>query len=231
MSLDLRTEIVVVDDGSTDGTAQAASFAPGKISDAFQVEVQRHEKNRGLAAALTTGLARTLELSRGDEDTLVAMDADNTHPPESIPLMVGTIWDGQDIVIASRYQPGAVQHGVPAFRRFLSWGARVLFRLLLPIPGVRDYTCGYRAYRVSLLREAWERTEANLITSRGFACTDELLIKLALITNKIREIPFTLRYDRKPGESKLKLGETIRAQMKVIGHLRRMRRDGMPPRH
>ncbi len=217
--------VVVVDDGSSDATAQAADWAPSGLS----VEVLRHGENRGLAAALTTGVSHALAVSDSDDDILVVMDADNTHPPATISQMVGLIREGQDIIIASRYQPGAQQCGVPLFRRLLSRAARVIFRLLLPIRGVRDYTCGFRALRVGVLREAWRRTDGALITCEGFACTDELLVKLAMITDKIAEVPFTLRYDRKPGESKLQLGVTVRAQLRVIGHLRRLRRQGLPP--
>lgn len=219
-----RVHVIVVNDGSSDGTANADDWAPPHQ----RVEVISHERNRGLAAALTTGIERVLTLSQGPDDLMVCLDADNTHPPETIPRMVARAWDGHDVVIASRYRPGSVQRGVPAFRRFLSRGARVLFRLLLPIPGVRDFTCGFRAYRVSALREIWRRTGGKVITSQGFACTDELLLKIAMITGKITEVPFTLRYDQKPGESKLQLWLTIRSQLRVIGRLRQMRREGLP---
>lgn len=215
---------IVVNDGSTDATAECAQWAP----QGMEIEVINHPENRGLAGALITGIEHVLATSKSDDDILVGMDADNTHPPESIPKMIGMIWGGQDIIIASRYQPGSVQKGVPRFRRFLSWGARRLFSLLLPIKGVRDFTCGYRAYRIGVLREAWRRTGGKVITSEGFACTDEMLFVLAMLTNKINEIPFTLRYDRKPGESKLKLGLTIRAQLRVLGHLRKIRKQGLP---
>jgi dolichol-phosphate mannosyltransferase len=221
-----RMRVLVVDDGSTDATAHAAEWAPPGL----EVEVISHGTNRGLAAALTTGIERVLAVSDDEDDLLVGMDADNTHPPDTIPKMVAAAWDDADVVIASRYQAGSVQRGVPRFRRFLSWGARTLFRLLLPIPGVRDFTCGFRAYRVPTLRDLWRRTDGRVITSQGFACTDELLFKLAMITSRIREVPFTLRYDQKPGASKLRLGETIRAQLRVIGNLRRLRREGLPKR-
>lgn len=220
-----RIEVIVVDDGSTDRTADEARHPPAGLS----VELIRHGENRGLAAALTTGIARVLERSQSPDDILIGMDADNTHPAETIPRMVAALWDGADVVIASRYQPGSVQRGLPLHRRFLSWGARMTFRLLLPIPGVRDFTCGFRAYRVALLREAWRRAGGRLMESRGFACTDELLFVLAMLTDRIAEVPFTLRYDRKPGASKLRIAETIRAQLRVIRRLRQRRRQGLPP--
>jgi dolichol-phosphate mannosyltransferase len=219
-----KIAVIIVDDGSTDATASFAEAGHRTLD----VEVIRHGANRGLAAALNTGIDRVLARSTSDSDVLVGMDADYSHPPETIPKMVAAIWDGADVVIASRYQAGSQVRGVSRFRRILSWGARLTFRLLLPIPGIEDFTCGFRAYRVGVLREAWRRTGGRVITSRGFACTDELLFVLAMLTDKIREVPFTLRYDRKPGASKLKMWTTIRAQLRVIRQLRARRRQGLP---
>ena len=70
------------------------------------------------------------------------MDADNTHPPGLIDRMVQMIHEGCDVVIASRFQPGARVVGVPIERHFLSIGARALFTILFPTRGVRDYTSG-----------------------------------------------------------------------------------------
>ena len=132
--------------------------------------------------------------------------------------MAAKIWnDGADVVIASRYRKGSREVGVPLFRLMLSRGARLVFQMFLRLPNVRDYTCGYRAYRVELIRKAWDKYGEDIITRQGFACTDELLTKLSTISRKITEIPFVLRYDKKKNKSKLPLIRTIWETLKMLG--------------
>jgi dolichol-phosphate mannosyltransferase len=81
---------------------------------------------------------------------------------------------------------------------------------------VRDYTCGYRAYRVSLLQRAVEKYGDRIITREGFACTDEILVHLSTLTKRITEIPFVLRYDKKRSRSRLPLFRTIWETLKML---------------
>ncbi len=163
-----------------------------------------------LGEAIKTGLRAALEESTSDADIIICMDADNTHPPENVPPMLDKIAAGADIVIASRYQKGSEQHGVPFNRRMMSYGALVLFKMFLNLPNTWDYTCGFRAYRSSLVKRAFDEYGDQLITRNGFACTDQLLVNLACLGDvDIQEVPFILRYDLKEGESKLNLGVTI----------------------
>ncbi len=207
--------LIVVNDGSLDATAEILE----RYVAVFPIRVVEHQRNRGLGEAIKTGLRAALEEAE-DSDVIVSLDADNTHPPDAIPPMVETIEQGEaDLVIASRYRPGSRQVGVPLFRRFLSLGARILFRVFLGLRGVRDYTCGFRAYRAELVRRAFERYGEGLITRLGFACTDELLVHLATLHPVIREVPFVLRYDRKQGRSKLQLGVTVLETLRMLwGH-------------
>lgn len=205
--------VIVTDDGSKDGTSDVCRQAARRMP----VDLVIHPKNKGLGEAIKTGFRRVLELSTNPEDIVVCMDADDTHPPSHIPGMLKLIESGEaEIVIASRYQKGSEQHGVPLNRQLMSQGARLLFWLFLNLPGVRDYTCGYRAYRVDLLRRAHERYGDRIIQRNGFACTDELLVNLACLGPKIREVPFILRYDRKAGESKLNLGLTLKETFRLL---------------
>jgi dolichol-phosphate mannosyltransferase len=114
-----QPRILVVDDGSADDTGDRvrAFQAP------FPVEVVTHEQNRGLGGAIYTALLAALARSTDPDDVIVNMDADNTHPPATIPAMLEALENGVDVVIASRYRPGARQVGVPLNRRFLSFGA------------------------------------------------------------------------------------------------------------
>jgi dolichol-phosphate mannosyltransferase len=217
--------VVVVDDGSEDATAEVAQEV-GRES-GFALEVIRHTQNRGLGPAIVTGLRRAVELATHPaRDVVVCMDADDTHPPAAIPRMISLMrHEEADIVIASRYRPGSRQVGVPPHRQALSLAARFLFQITMPLDGVRDYTCGYRAYRADLVKRGFERWGDALLTRSGFACTDQLLVRYAALGARIREVPFVLRYDRKVGPSKLQLGKTIWETITMIGEARRMLRD------
>jgi dolichol-phosphate mannosyltransferase len=198
--------MIITDDGSQDGTAAVARTA-GEAH-GLRLEVITHPVNRGLGEAIRTGLMAGLARVQGD-DVIVTMDSDDTHLPGLIPRMVQMIEEGNDLVIASRYQPGARMLGIPWYRRTLSTGLSILFRVVYPIPGARDYSCGYRAYRADALRAAFDRFGDGLFVERGFACMVDLLIKLHLSGATVNEAPMILRYDRKPGRTKMPVKRTI----------------------
>ena len=204
-------KLILVNDGSTDRTAEIAQSYQSKLP----LEILTHNPNRGLGEAIRTGFHHVVSVAK-ETDVIVYMDSDNTHDPIYIPSMVKKIEEGFDVVIASRYQPGSEERGVPFSRRLLSRTAGYVFRLFLPVRGVKDYTCGYRAYRAGLIKEAIEKYNHHFITAKGFACTDEILIKLSQLTNKMAEVPFILYYDRKKGDSKLNLWKTIPATLHLL---------------
>jgi len=204
-------EIVVVDDGSHDRTAAIAE----EWAAALPLRLVRHAVNQGLGATLRDGLQAALERAATD-DVIITMDADDTHVPGLIVRMVQMIGEGYDVVIASRYQPGARVYGVSALRRLMSRGASLLMRSLLPIRGVRDFTCGYRAYRADVLRRAADRYGARLVDQEGFQCMVDLLLKLRPMDPIIGEVPMVLRYDRKGGESKMRVGRTARSTLLLL---------------
>lgn len=203
--------VILVDDGSTDDTAVIAE----RLAGVFPVRVERHKKNQGLGATIRDGL-RAAANACGEQDVVVAMDADNTHAPGFIRGMVAAIDAGADVVIASRYQPGSVTQGVPLYRRVLSSGASLMMRCVFPTRGVRDYTCGYRAYRGAMLRQAFARFGDELVSEDGFACMVDLLLKLRAMGARFAETAFVLEYDQKAGASKMKIGRTIRRTLQLI---------------
>lgn len=212
-SLPEPCRVLVVDDGSTDATATKAETWNGAR---VPVTLVRHGNNRGLHGAIDTGLGEAVAMC-GPDDWIVTMDADDTHPPRLIGEMVALgAKDGAHLVIASRFQPGSVWHGRTPDRVLFSYGVSWMFRIAWPMRGVRDYTCGFRAYRASLLRRAHERWGDQLVSERSFACMPDLLWKLHLLGPVIREVPLELHYDRKPGVSKMQVARTIRRTLMLL---------------
>ena len=211
--IDGDTSVLLVDDGSTDGTVECAEETARSLG--LQLTVAAHETNRGLGAALKTGFSRGSELV-GRDGVLVGMDADNTHDPAVIPSMLKRLDDGYDVVIASRYAPGGEEVGLSLLRSILSRGASTTLKLFLPVKGARDYSCGYRAYRGSVLARAFETHGDNLITEAGFVSSAEVLLKLAYLPSRVAEVPLVLRYDLKGGASKMNITDTIRRYLRMI---------------
>ncbi len=201
---DIAYEIVLVDDGSRDRTAAIVDAAKATMP----IHLMRHEVNKGLGATIRDGLVRAVERA-GPRDIIVTMDADDTHAPGLILRMVRMISEGHDVVIASRYQRGSRTIGVPFYRLLLSHGSSWLFRLVFPIRGVKDFTCGYRAYRAGVLREALEHYGESFLDQDGFQCMVDILLKLSRRNIIFGEVPFILRYDFKEGGSKMNVSKTV----------------------
>jgi len=203
--------VIVIDDGSQDATGAAARLFERRLN----LDVLIHPHNLGLAAAMRTGLEAACRRA-ASTDVIVTMDADDTHRPEQIPTMLAALDAGADVVIASRYVRGASQAGVPPHRAALSAGIGWLLRARFGLPGVRDYSCGFRAYRAGLLQQALAAEGPRLIESQGFVVMTELLVKLAPLRPRIVEFPLDLRYDRKVGPSKMPTGRTITGYLRLI---------------
>ena len=210
--------VLLVDDGSADGTAEAARAKARELGLALDVAV--HERNMGLGAALRTGLSRAKDMV-GADGVIVVMDTDNTHDPGLMPDMVAKLRSGYDIVIASRYAPGGKEIGLSPLRRVLSRGASLLLRVFIPVRGARDYSCGYRAYRASTIRRAFEVFGDGFITESGFVSSAEILLKCAALPSRVAEVPLVLRYDLKGGASKMDVIATIRRYLRLAAAGRR----------
>ncbi|MEX1073173.1 MAG: glycosyltransferase family 2 protein [Chloroflexota bacterium] len=206
---------VVVDDGSTDDTIAQTEAAVAETGGELPLQVLRHEQNQGLGAGVRTGIYWVLE--RADtNDVVVMLDGDNTHPPRLIPMMLDRLARGYDLVIASRYRPGSRVTGVPGYRRALSDVGRILFQVMFPIRGVRDYTCCFRAYRIPPLQQARLIYGEDLCTARGFEAVMDLLLRLRQVGIRATEVPLELDYSERVGQSKMRVLQTIRSTMALL---------------
>jgi dolichol-phosphate mannosyltransferase len=210
----MEIKLILVDDGSSDATAQTA-LEESQLR-GILLKLVQHPKNAGLGEAIKTGFTTFLEISK-EGDFLAAMDCDNTQPPELLIKMYETMIAGSyDIAIASRYRKGSKVIGLSKFREIMSYGASWLFRIAAHVPGVRDYTCGYRLYNRTFVGKLKMYYGDNLFTESGFACMIDILLKAKVLRPKIAEIPMVLRYDQKPSASKMKILKTIARTLKLL---------------
>ena len=189
---DPRIEILVVDDASPDGT--------GKIADELakaepRVHVLHRLNKDGLGAAYRAGFARALELGA---DWIVQMDADFSHPPDTLSSMLEEI-QHYEAVMGSRYLRGITVVNWPIVRILISYYGNLYVRTVTGLP-VRDTTGGFRCMRRGLLeRIGFERSRAN-----GYAFQIELNYRIVHSGASVKEIPFFF-LDRTRGASKLTL--------------------------
>jgi dolichol-phosphate mannosyltransferase len=210
-SLQKTIKVIVYNDGSSDSTSTIAR----QWQERLPLILLECPVNKGLGAGLRALVGHVVEIAR-DDDVLVIMDCDDTHDPAQVKEMLRSIEKGADVVIGSRFVRGALVQGVPRLRRVTALGAAAVFKLIHPIRGVRDYTCGYRGYRVRALKRAFGRYGEQLIEEPGFSCMPELLLKLNALGFRSSEIPLRLRYDLKPTASKMNVGNNISRLLRLL---------------
>ncbi len=173
-------EVIVVDDGSRDRTAEIAASLPG-------VEVVRHRSNRGYGAALKTGLARAAG------DLVVFLDADGTYPPEVVPQLCEAALAGADVVIGSRM--ATAHNGMPASRRF---GNRVFAGLVTLLGDRRIHDCasGMRVVRRDVLPRLYPLPDGLNFTP---------IMSLRAVHEGLRLVEVPIPYNERVGESKLRV--------------------------
>ncbi|MDF2590917.1 MAG: hypothetical protein K0S75_383 [Clostridia bacterium] len=205
-------KLLIVNDGSHDDTFPIATKLAGEH---YNIIVVNHEVNKGLGEALNTGINYVIK--QENAKYVCIMDGDMTQHPQYIHSMLNKMEvEMFDCVIASRYRPGSNVEGLSFFRRFLSVGARIVYTMKLGIPNVRDYTCGYRLYKITALNALSKRYGTSILKERSFACMLELLIKLNKENMKVGEVPFVLKYQLKKGQSKMDVIKTIKRSLSML---------------
>ncbi len=204
-------KVLLYDDGSTDNTADQVR----KQSHGLEVFMLSPESNGGLGVALRGLFTQFLDQAQS-QDLLVVMDTDDTHDPDQIrELLTAMDLQSLDVVIASRYRKGSRTTGVPGYRQVLSLGFAGLVKMMLPIKGVLDYSCGYRVYTYAALSSI--STESGFpLQEAGFASMPEVLIRLRREPLTFGEIPLRLAYDRRLTVSKMRAWENSRRLLSRI---------------
>jgi len=183
--------ILVVDDGSPDGTAE---LVVESTSEGDEVHVLSRASKSGLGSAYRSGFAWGLE--RGYE-AFVEMDADFSHDPDALPDLVAPLEAGYEVVIGSRYVPGGSIPNWSWYRHLLSWGGNRYASVVLGL-GVADSTAGFRAYAATVLR----RLDLDRIRAEGYGFQIEMTYRAKQAGASITEVPIRF-VDRVAGESKM----------------------------
>lgn len=191
-------KIIAYNDGSSDKTLDELNAA--------NLTVLSSPQNHGLGYGMNQ-LISYLVKNAGDNDIAVFMDGDNTHDPVVIKDMLIAL-QNHDVAIASRFTPQSVSTGISLFRWMISFAARVVWRCVLNEKNVKDYTSGYRGYKLSKLKQA-QVAGKEFVTLSGFECQIEILYKLKKAGASFVEVPIKMHYEQKQGASKLKITRTI----------------------
>ena len=211
--LDQGFRLLIVDDGSPDGTGDLAdALADGEE----RMTVLHRSHKQGLGPAYAHGFKVAIDAGA---DVVCEMDADFSHDPRDLPRLVEAIENGADLAIGSRYVPGGATPDWPPHRRFLSRGGNLYARLALGL-GVRDSTAGFRAYR----SECAAQLDAASCSASGYGFQVEMTMRAVDAEFRVDEVPVTFR-DRQYGTSKMSGSIVVEAMWLVTqwGVKRRLR--------
>jgi dolichol-phosphate mannosyltransferase len=191
-----EAKILVVDDGSPDGTAEEVNALMNRYKDV--ILLQRDTK-QGLGSAYVAGFKYAMD--ELNATIIFEMDGDGSHDPKDIVKFLDTLNDGYEVILGSRYVKGGVIPNWKFHRRVISKGGNLFARIIAGIP-FHDCTSGYRAIKVDLLN----KIDLDKLNVSGYAFQISLLHALVEKKAKIKEIPITFR-PRWSGESKLGKGD------------------------
>lgn len=203
-------DVLVIDDGSPDGTGAVADQLAASDP---AVHVLHRSAKTGLGAAYVAGFRWGLAAGY---DVLVEMDADGSHQPEQLPVLLDALHDA-DLVLGSRWVPGGSVSDWPAYRTFLSRGGNAYVRVALGLD-LRDGTGGFRAFRRGVL----ERIDLSRVESHGYCFQVDLAWRAVRQGARVVEVPITF-VERVYGRSKMSGSIVREALWKVSAWAVRLR--------
>jgi dolichol-phosphate mannosyltransferase len=197
------SDVLVVDDNSPDGTGDLVDRMAAEDP---QIHVLHRTGKAGLGAAYLAGFRWALD--RG-YDVLVELDADGSHKPEQLPLLLAEIPKGADLVIGSRWVKGGGVVNWPLHRKLISRVGSLYSRTMLGL-GLKDITAGFRAFK----RETLEALDLNAVESVGYGFQVDMTFRVAQLGKKIVEVPITF-VERELGVSKMSGNIVLEAMWNV----------------
>ncbi len=194
--------VLVVDDGSPDGTGDLADRLAAEIE---AVHVLHRPRKEGIGPAYLAGFAHAMA---NGADLLLEMDADFSHDPADLPRLIEAA-DRADLVLGSRYVPGGGVTDWGLGRRLISRGGSLYARILLGVP-IHDLTGGFKCFR----REVLERLDLKSVGTDGYGFQIEMTYRAIRAGFRVEEVPIVFR-DRRVGASKMSARIALEAFLKV----------------
>jgi len=201
-STGLEHRVLVVDDGSPDGTGDIADRLAAEIEN---VQVLHRARKEGIGPAYLAGFAHAMA---SGADLLLEMDADFSHDPADLPRLIEAA-DRADLVLGSRYVPGGGVTDWGLGRRLVSRGGSLYAQILLGLP-VHDLTGGFKCFR----REVLERLDLESVGTDGYGFQIEMTYRALRAEFRVEELPIVFR-ERRVGSSKMSARIALEAFLKV----------------
>ena len=198
-----RDRVLVIDDGSPDGTGEIADRLAGELP---WLDVLHRTEKQGIGRAYLAGFDRALE---SDAELVLEMDCDFSHNPADVPRLIAACEAGADLALGSRWVDGGGTVNWGFLRRFISRGGSLYARLVLGV-GIRDLTGGFKCFR----RPVLETIDRNAIVARGYGFQIEGTYRALRAGFRVVEVPITF-VDRRVGESKMSGGIVLEAMRQV----------------
>jgi glycosyltransferase involved in cell wall biosynthesis len=193
-------QLLVLDDGSTDATAEVLE----RYTRVLPLTVLRHDERRGYAASVDRLFRQAVELTdRPKRDAAILMHADFAHSPQAIPDLVRRIESGADLVVGEARLEGEPSRAHRLVRRY----GPLLLRGVVSVAGVRDILSGYSILRLVVLRNALRSHSAGLFVSEGWAANAELYWRAGRYARRVETVPTVERHDLRPRPSRVRAGQ------------------------
>jgi dolichol-phosphate mannosyltransferase len=196
-------DVLVIDDGSPDGTGAIADRLAGELD---YVRVLHRAHKDGIGRAYIAGFKHVLA---GDSELILEMDCDFSHDPADVPRLIAACAAGADLALGSRYVPGGGTRNWGVVRRLISWGGSFYARVLLGVR-IRDLTGGFKCFR----RHVLETLDLDAIESKGYAFQIETTYRVVKRGFRVEEIPIVF-VDRTEGTSKMSQSIVLEAMLRV----------------
>jgi dolichol-phosphate mannosyltransferase len=204
-------EIILVDDGSSDGTADKAR----QLATGLKLTVLRHEENAGPGRAFATAYKHLAPKIR-DDDWVATMEGDNTSRHQLLRQMLTRSREGYEIILASPYTYGGGIHNTSPLRVFLSHFANAFLKGCVGIHGIFTMSSFFRLHHGNALRRLQACYGPGVIERAGFEGVVEMLMKIVFMGMTVSEVPMVLDTAQRAGKSKMKIVRTIRSYLTLF---------------